>query len=288
MQLAFERVSPTGEQPFLVKERVERRFPFAWHFHPEYELTLITASQGERFTGDSLEPYAPGDLVLLGANLPHAYASRPRQDGRPEWHRAIYVQFLEDFLGPRFFRSPDMAPVARLLQRAAQGLRIGGQAREAVAKRMTELARGAGLRRTILLLECLEQLAAAPRAELTPLASRGFNPSLRPEEGQRIDAVCRFIHERFAQPIGQPEAAARAHLTVSAFSRFFRRALGKTFPDYVNELRIGHACRLLMETDHGVSRIAFDSGFENLSNFNRRFRELKRLSPRDYRKRYRK
>jgi AraC-like DNA-binding protein len=199
-------------------------------------------------------------------------------------HRAIYAQFLNDFAGEEFLQKPELAAVARLLERAAQGLRFTGKTQQAAARLMPELLAANGLARLLKLLEILDLLAHSKHA--VPLSSKTFAPSLKRRDERRIDDVCRFIHDNIAQPIEQPEAARRAHLSVSAFSRFFKKSLGRTFSEYVNELRVGQACRLLIESDKSVAEIAFGSGFENLSNFNRRFRALKGISPRQYRGKY--
>lgn len=285
MQAVFEKISASG-QSFVVRERVDAAFGFRWHFHPEYELTYIAQSSGQRFAGDSIERYRDGDLVLLGPNLPHTWMSDDATNGtsRTNKHRAIYAQFPGDFAGADFFDKPELAGIARLLERAAQGLRFRGKTQQRAARLMPELLAASGLSRLLKLLEILDLLARSKSARA--LSSKTFAPSLKRHDERRIDAVCRYINEHFAQPIGQPDAARRTHLSVSAFSRFFKKSLGRTFSEYVNELRVGQACRLLIESDKSVAEIAFGSGFENLSNFNRRFRALKKISPREYRRKF--
>ena len=139
-----------------------------------------------------------------------------------------------------------------------------------------------GLPRLLALLGILQELARSREAR--PLASAGFVPSLRKADVERIDRVLSFLSERFDGDVSLPETARAAHLSVPAFSRFFKRRTGRTFVGYVTELRLGRACRLLIETDRAVSDIAYSSGFNNLSNFNRRFLEARRMSPRDYRR----
>ncbi|HYG77227.1 MAG TPA: AraC family transcriptional regulator [Planctomycetota bacterium] len=282
MQAVFEKIAEPG-QSFVVRRRCDPAFDFRWHFHPEYELTYIVASRGQRFVGDSIEDYRDGDLVLLGPNLPHTWMSQAAPRAKAK-HVAIYAQFLDDFAGDEFLSRPELSSVARLLERAAQGLRFGPKTQRLAAPLMEELVHATGLRRMLKLLEVLDFLAQ--RSDVQPLASPHFAPALKRADEKRIDAVCSFIHENFAQPIEQPDAARRAHLSVSAFSRFFKKTMGRTFTSYVNGIRVGQACRLLIESDKSIAEIAFASGFENLSNFNRRFRQVKRLSPREYRRKF--
>jgi AraC-like DNA-binding protein len=281
MKARVERVSPGGAASFLCRRRVDPRFGFYWHVHPEIELTLIVRSRGRRFVGDSIEPYEDGDLVLLGPNLPHTWDSDPRRGGR---HEAVFCQFSGSFLGPEFLRAPELAPARRLLDRSALGLRFSGKTQKAVARRMDGMDRLQGLARLAALLEVLDLLARS--REVRTLSSREFVPSLRRGDAGRIDRVCRMLNERCTERVTLAEAAAAAHLSIPAFSRFFRRKTGRTLVAYLHELRTGLACRELIETERPVSDIAFDSGFNNLSNFNRRFRALKGMNPRDYRRQF--
>ena len=279
MQARLEKVSaPGATASFLCRRRRDARFGFAWHFHPEIELTLIVRSRGKRFVGDSIADYEEGDLVLLGPNLPHTWDSGPARRGP---HEAVFCQFSPSFLGAEFLAAPEMLPVRRLLDRSARGLRFTGRTQRGVARRMDGMERLEGPERLLALLEVLAALARSRDAR--PLSSRAFSPSPRRGDAERIDRVCRFLTESFAGRVPLAEAARVAHLSIPAFSRFFRLRTGKTLVGYLHELRVGHACRALIETDRAVSDIAFDSGFNNLSNFNRRFLEMKGMSPREFR-----
>ncbi len=290
MKASLEKVSAPGQSSFLYKRRSDPRFEFLWHFHPEYELTLIVNSRGKRFIGDSIADYGDGDLVLLGRDLPHTWCSDPdpprrrRRSGRGTRHRAIVIQFAEDFLGPEFLSRPELASIARLMRRASQGIRFSGRTQKLVAARMDEMEAQEGFERLKGLLEILETLARSRDGVL--LASRGFSPSLREADRQRIDRVLRFLNQNYRRSIFLDEAAEVAHLSAAAFSRFFRKTAGKTFTAYVNELRVAQACRFLIETDRNIAAVALDCGFENLSNFNRRFQELKKMSPREFRREF--
>jgi len=263
-------------------QRLSRCFEFGWHFHPELELTYIVRGSGQRFVGDSISPYRDGDLTLMGANLPHTWASVPPQGKR--MHEALYAQFRDTFLGVEFLTRPETHGIARLFKRAALGLCVSGRTRTEIGQRMRPLREATGLEGICRLLEILNILSRSN--ELKPLASKGYVPLLRTTEVKRIDEVCRFINENHARSLGQLEAAAVAHLSASAFSRYFRRHMGKSFKTYLNEVRVGNACRMLSESERKVTEIAFSVGFGNLSNFNRRFVQIKRLCPREYRRRF--
>lgn len=276
-----ERISPGGGASFLCRRRTEARFGFYWHYHPELELTLILRSRGRRFVGDSIEPYEEGDLVLLGSNLPHTWDSDP---GRRGPHEAVFCQFSQTFLGREFLDLPELSGIRRLLGRASRGLRFRGAAQKEAGLRMERLPELGGMGRLTALLEVLELLSRS--RHVRPLSSRGFVPTLRRGDADRIDQVCRFLAGRCTDRITLEEAAAEAHLSIPAFSRFFRRRTGRTLVAYLNELRLGRVSSELIASERPISDIAFDCGFNNLSNFNRRFLALKKMSPRDFRRQF--
>lgn len=251
-----------------------------WHFHPEFQITLVLKSTGYRLVGDNITPLAPGDLVLVGSNLPHVW-QQDAGGGRGAVH-AIVARFLDTWLGREFLEIPEAAGVKRLLQRAGRGLHVTGRTREAVAERMQCLPEAKGLNRIAALLGILETLAQS--RELQPIASAGFVPSLASDDQGRMARVTAHIHAHLTGEIDRTTVARAAHLSAGAFSRFFKLRTGKTLPEYVNELRVGRACRLLAEEDRKVTDVALDCGFRNLPNFNRRFREITRQTPREYRR----
>jgi AraC-like DNA-binding protein len=259
------------------------KFPFFWHFHPECELVLVLEGRGRRFVGDNIDNFNDGDLVLLGSNLPHAWHSEPQGSNDHYRRRSIVIQFHEDFLGPDFFSRPELLEIRKLLRSAERGLLFRGETQARAASLMTEMRNAQGFGRLAKLLSLLSVLAEGS-SEVTTLSSTGFLPPSRTEGQQRMADVSHYINERYTKPLSLQKAAAVAHMSTSAFSRFFRRTSGKCFTDYVNELRVGTACRMLIETDETVAQVAFAVGFNNLSHFNRQFLRIKRMSPRDFRR----
>jgi len=278
MRADFEKIPMTRQESFACREF--RRWDRSWHYHPEYELTLIAKGRGRRMVGDSIADYREGDLVFLAPTLPHFW----RMDTRHRAH-AVVVQFLGSCLGEGFFERPEMHTLRRLFLRSKRGLRFTGETRDAVAEKMHGLLRLADVQRIVALLSILDILARS--REVRALSSRGFVPYLDPSAAKRINKVSEFVHKHFAGPIHQPQVAAVARMTPPAFSRFFKKTMGKTFSEFVNELRISSACRSLIESDLNITEICYDCGFENLSNFNRRFRLIKECSPREFRRRFR-
>lgn len=236
-------------------------------------------SSGNRYVGDHVGRFTPGDLVLMGPDLPHAYINDAKFSGRAG---AVVLQFMPTCLGQDFFQLNESRAVRRLLERSRVGLSFHGRTRDKVRPLMMQLAGLDGLARLTGFLHILEILSHSK--EFRPLASRSYSPSLALYQGERINRVCALVTRKFKEGVTQGEAARMARMSPPSFSRFFRRATNRTFRSFLNEVRIGHASRLLLETDRTVAEVCYESGFGNLSNFNRQFLKLRKISPRAYRR----
>jgi AraC-like DNA-binding protein len=257
----------------------------AWHFHPECQLTLVIRSNGHRLVGDHIAPLHAGDLVLVGSNLPHVWQQDETRSGHSrEAVHAVIVRFLETFAGKDFLQIPEMGPVLRLLRRSGRGLQVTGGTREIVAEKMRGLPDLNGLERIGGLLSILNTLARSK--ELKPIASPGFLPTLDRSDQDRMQRVCNYINAHLTGSIDRAHVAREAHLSEGTFSRFFKLRTGKTLPQFVNELRIGRACQLLVD-EAKITDVALECGFLSLANFNRRFLEITGFSPRSYRRQFR-
>lgn len=274
MRAEFEHVAEPAGISWHHHLRRGTAFDFHWHFHPHVELTLITKGSGTRIVGDSIENYWPHDLTLIGADLPHTFASAPDTTD----HEAVVVQFRPDFLGTSIWERPEFAAIGNLVDRAAGGVSLS--ANDDIESALRALATGQPADRTLRLLDLLSRLADTESRVLTTTVRHPIGTHAR----DRADAVYAYLSTNYTTPVSLDDIAAVAHLTPTAFSRFFRRTFGRTLTDYVTELRIAAACQLLLDTDLAIADIAAHVGYQNLSNFNRRFRHLKRTSPRDFRR----
>jgi AraC-like DNA-binding protein len=284
MKPNFEKVV-AGQSSFLTFERNDPEFPFYWHYHPEFELTLILDSHGQRLVGDGIADYGPGDLALLGPNLPHSYRSGPVKSSANEIHRAVVIQFREDFIGPRFFELKEIEPVARLLRNSSNGLTFGHTATgRRVAEYLAGIPSASPAQRLILLLTALVDLAGDKDAQV--LSSARVRPICRPADQQRIEAICAYLNEHFEEEIEFTDLSKRFHMEQASLCRFFKRATGRTMTAYLNELRVGAAAQLLLDSDESVLEIAFRCGFGNYSNFNRQFKRIKGIGPRTLRRQF--
>ncbi len=274
MKAYCEKV-PAGAGSLVVFERVDRVFPFDWHYHPEFELTLIVNSRGQRLVGDTLSEYAPGDLVLLGPNLPHTW----RSNASKGMQRAVVVQFRGDSLGEKFLGLQEMLPIARLFGRSACGLGFGHtQCAGRVARRLRRLPSANPSRRLVEFLDILLDLAGEPAARA--LSADRTGTTSKPGDRERIEVVCQYLDQQLASGIDFARLAGLVHMNQASLCRFFKRAAGRTMTAYVTEARIAAATHLLLETDLSVLEIGFRVGFGNYSNFNRQFKRVKGVSPR--------
>ena len=257
-------------------------FACVWHQHPEVEITLVRRGGTQRMVGDRISPLQPGDLVVIGPDLPHDYRNEAIPGRKRPHVEAVVVQFLPNILGDDWLKSPSVGRVRRLFERARFGLEVSGRTRQRASRQVQNMVRTTGLRRVALLLELLEELANSK--ELREIASPGFERRTGGAGADRIGRVCEHIEEHLGKPLYTAELARLTNLSESAFSRLFKKSTGRTVPRYINELRVARACRLLVETERTVNEIARDCGYVSLANFQHQFQLLEGRSPQEYRR----
>lgn len=260
----------------------EEKFDAPYHFHPEIELLLMETSHGTRYVAGSIESYGPGDLVLIGANVPHVFQRDPGADPPSCVARSIVVQFLPDFLGAEFFNCPEMQGVRRLLEASRHGLHFGRATVRRLAPLLRRLLSAEGAGRVALLLEILDGLAVA-RAR--PLASGALGARVLRGDLGRVARVRAHVERHYADELTAADAARLVALSPSSFSRWFRAATGKPFIQFLTDVRLAHAFGALTETGKPITEIAFECGFNSVSHFTNRFRAIRGMSPREFRQR---
>jgi AraC-like DNA-binding protein len=253
-------------------------FEFLWHYHPEYELTYIVEGKGKRLIGDSYEYFQAGDWVLLPPMLPHTWVSDKTQASHC---RAIVIQFSPAFI-QLLFNFTALRSVEKLFAKANRGLQLGinrpNEHLLLLLQKMSDCVDD--LLRLTYLLQLLHIVANSSFEFIT---SEQYKPIKGAENQQRINQVFQYVQNEFTCKVSVEKAAALVHLSESAFCKFFKRITGKTFSDYTNDIRIAHACHLLIATDKPISLVALESGFESLTYFNRVFLKKKHLKPSTYR-----
>ena len=273
-------------QFFQLWVRAEPAFAFQLHFHPEYELTLITRGRGTRVVGDHVGDYAEGDLILLGPELPHTWSSvraagRRRGGGGNE---AFVLQFKPALFGPDLLKQPDLARLANLLKKARRGLRFQGATRSQAAQLLRACHAATGLRRFVKLFELFELLADSRETQVLASKAPGYAGMLG-KDG-RMEQLYEYLHAHCVEPVGLESVARHFNLSPSTLHRQLRKATGRSLTELVNELRISQACNLLAHTELRIAEVCYQCGYQNLSYFNRRFLALKQLTPREYRRKF--
>ncbi len=250
-----------------------------WHFHDEYELHLITATSGKAFIGDWIGPFEPGHLVLCGPRLPHNWISLDTGDNRVD-ERDLVIQFLHEPLQCAGESIPELSDVMQLLSRARYGVEFFGVS-ERAREHWDRIKASRGIRRFGHFCELMADLAQCPDYRLlSTVQMQGDGGAEQDQIGLIVDRITTHVED----PISMSDLAAELGMTESRFSRFFRRSTGNSFTDFVNRVRINSACHLLMQTDHYVTDICYQVGFNNVANFNRRFLEIKGMTPTEFRR----
>ena len=285
MKAVLEYLPKDNNESFVTRLFDYSYYPTPWHFHPEYELVLVTESEGKRFVGDNISRFAPGNLALLGPYLPHLYRNDDAYYKKNSLLRAksIVVHFKEDSFGEKVCSLPELQSVQQLLARSERGLDIMGKTNRIVSKKMNELLVSDGFARWLKLLEILGILS---RSKEIQYISNNVIIGKNKTESARMDKVLHYVVKNFHRPVMMDEVAKMVHMAPNSFSRYFSQRTRKSFTGYVNEVRLNQASKLLIETQNSILDISLDCGFSNLSNFNRQFRSRYHTSPLQFRKQY--
>jgi AraC-like DNA-binding protein len=283
MQAILRKIDSSDDNSFVARTDRFSHFYNKWHFHPEFELTYIIHGKGNRFVGDNIEFFEDGDLVLIGANLPHVWKNDSTYfEGRDDQiAMANVIQFLPKFFGETFYGLKELGNIRNLFEKSALGLKIEGEPKVRVVQLMSNIFDTENsLKRLCVLLEVLELIACSE--ELKQLSSQAFVDAYQKFDTQKINKVYEFTLNQYKRKILIEEAAMVATMSVPNFCKYFKSRTQKTYVQFLTEVRIGFACRMLIENKKSVQQIAFDCGFHNLSNFNRNFRILKKMTPNDF------
>jgi AraC-like DNA-binding protein len=262
----------------MLDRRLPDVIPFQWHHHPEFELTLTLNSRGQRFIGDHVGNYDDGDLVLVGPNLPHTWASREKLNPTKP-HRALVFWFRKEWIEGLINGTVELRPIERLIVRASMGLAFGNGLGQTLAENFQAIYAQPPAQRLMGLLDILLRIANAEDSQ--PLSTK----TPQPVGGSRlrIDRVLLHLHQHYHEPLQLAEVAEIASLSVSGLHRMFRKHTQAGISDYLIGLRIGEACSRLSGTNQPIQHIAAEVGYASLANFNRQFRRLRGMSPREYR-----
>lgn len=268
---------------FTMFTRTKNAFDFPVHYHEEIELNFILNAKGaRRVVGDHVEEIGDIEMVLVGPNLPHAWLG---EDFPEDSITEVTIQFHKDFFDEKFLRRNQLSFIRKMLEKSSRGILFSPGTCKQLAPRILGLNKKQGFDSVLELMSILHDLSTSRNYRL--LSDSGFIAIEKPTyNSRRIEKVMNYAHQNFHKPIALAEVAKLTNMTETAFSRFFKVHTGMTFINCLNEIRLGHASRMLIETTHSISEIAYDCGFNNISNFNRIFKNKKSCTPKDLRSSY--
>lgn len=286
MKPALEHLPRKKNESFVVKHFDYKYYPTPWHYHPELEIVLVTESTGKRFIGDNISDFKPGNLALLGSNIPHSYHNDDQyyEEGSSLRAKSIVIHFTEASLGNDFLNLPEAAALGKLFEQSVYGIEITGKTNQKISNRLYDIISATGLKKWICLLEMLMDIAVADTdaTRITQSPYTGFNE----KESTRMCNVLNWVVANLENNITLDNAAAIAQMNPNAFSRFFSLRTRKPFSEFVKELRLQKAAKLLIESDMPVTHICFECGYNNISNFNRQFLNYYKMNPVKYKKHF--
>ncbi|GAB3910910.1 AraC family transcriptional regulator [Mucilaginibacter boryungensis] len=257
-----------------------------WHYHPEIELIFFKQGSGTQFIGDNISRFQSGDLMIIGADLPHYWKFDDCYFEAPDEQQVdvCVVHFTENFWGDVFLNMPENKEIKRLLEAARLGIKMTGPSRKAIGDVVENIIAGEGARKLILLLEVLHTISNY--GNHSTIASVGFKHNFDRQEKDKINAIYNYSITHFKKTISLSEIAAVANVSPHTFCRYFKSKSRRTYSYFLKEIRIGHACKLLIEDKLNIKEICFESGFNNLASFHKAFKEITRKTPLSYQKSY--
>lgn len=282
MKVREVRLFKSPEQSFIFYH--EKNAFDKWHYHPEYELVGIKRGKGIRFVGDHIERFEENDLVFLGSYLPHEWrCTEDYYDTSGEFlGEALVIQFLHDSFGSDFFNLPENTRLNYFLSKSSQGFCIYGSTRDKIIARMEAMHSMDSTNRLYALFSIFKLLTACK--DYRPLSSPAFLEPYRANKNEPLQKVIEYIHQNFQKEIRISTLLSISNMSNTTFFTSFKKMYRMTFKQYLLAIRIGYACRLLTTNNFNISQIAYECGFENLSNFNRQFKAIKGCTPGEYKK----
>lgn len=281
MKTLIQKIYVEEHHSFACRTYKTPNFETAWHKHLECELILITAGNGTALIGDYIGEYKEGDVFFLQSNVPHWF----RKLQNNAIGSAIVLQFLSDFWGDGFLSLPEMKPIARLLGQENTGIQLQGTLSMEISAIIRQLEYAEGLDRIQLLLNAMLRIGSSAEYKVITMASSTGNSSA---ENSVIETIIDYSFKHFQSPISLKEISGITNMSIPAFCRFFKRNIKKSYLDFLKEIRIGHACKLLRDTDRAILDICYNSGYNSWANFSKQFKVVSKLSPSAYRKQYKK
>lgn len=283
MKILQTEISPHINSYLSLIERDDAFFKAPFHFHPEMELVYITESYGKRIIGDCIESFCKDDMVFIGSNLPHVWMNDEifRKENSGMKAKAIVLYFNKKVFNPAFYEMKETFKIKEFFRNAQKGMRIHGKTKTVIARKLKSLLLKEDFEKIIGFFEIL--LILSESKDISFITSDGYNPQLKHSDTDRLSNVYKYVQNNFKDNISLSVIAKISNLTPQSFCRLFKKRTGKSFVEYLNEVRVAAACKYLLDTDWSISEIAYHSGYKTVSNFNKLFKNLTGISPKMYR-----
>lgn len=285
MTAQLEKISVNANESFSIGIFQDNLEKSTWHYHNNYEISFITEGTGKRIVADSIEEFQPGDLVFIGHNLPHVWiADKEIPTPSNRTLEMVYLQFAPDILGPHFLKLPEFKFVMDALLLSERGIQIIGQTLNEVSEIMLQLPYLKSFERMLGFFKLMDIIGKSQTN--IPLASKEYLKMRFTTNNKRLAIIHDYLMKHYREEINLGKLSALVNIAEGSLCRFFKMNMGMTVFEYLNKIKIEFACNLLMDLDLDILNVCLDSGFNNLSHFNKQFRKIKGLSPSEYRKRF--
>jgi len=286
MQPKLEKISSNLLSSLAVKREITPYMDYPLHYHPEYEIILVEKSSGIRLMGNHVGHFTDGDLVFVSSNLPHVWKNdKEFYQGNKDLFVDVYViHFRENALSEGFFNLAELSHIRKLFALGRQGIQIRGKDHAPIAALVRKVYQSSGFERLMAFLQTLDAFAHAQDYEL--LSSSVYAESAINTETDRINRVIDYLMENYTQEIGLKKLADLANMNKASFCRYFKSRTHKTCSQFLNEIRIIHSCKLLVNSNMTVSEICYETGYNNISHFNRQFKLITGSSAKQFKKQY--
>lgn len=286
MHPKLEKVPQTETSSIFVKREITPYMDYPWHYHPEYEIIFVEKSYGVRLMGNHIGNFSDGDLMFISPNLPHVWRNdNDFYNNREDLRVDVYViQFREDALARNFFDLPEFVHVKKLFSLGQQGVLIKGKDHKKISELIKKVYNSSGVERLAIFLTALEAIANSKEYEL--LSSPGYANTVNNTDTERINKVMNYLMDNFVKDLDLDKIADIVNLNKSSFCRYFKTRTRKTCSHFLNEIRVAHASKLIVNSDKTISSICYETGYNNISHFNRQFKKITGLTPGEYKKKY--
>jgi AraC-like DNA-binding protein len=282
MKPFYQKLISLPSQSVIFYDEEKPHFSVPWHFHPEIEILYVMKSSGTSYVGDGISRFMEGEISIIGENVPHWWKSDSKyyDGGDITGIKALIIQFRKEIFDQSFINLPEMQPIKELLRQSQRGIQFTCKARKQLGEQMIRIFAETGIRRITELIILLDIMANTK--DLKYHTSLGYSKTINSYDFYRFNKIHEHIILNFTKPIKLEHVANIANISPTAFCRYFKKHTDKSFLSFLNEIRIGHACKLMIEDNLPVSRASIESGYNNLSHFNEQFKRLMKLTPSEY------